>query len=273
MRLTLFLLLLPVCSIAQKKDFGKNDSASYYQQKIKDLYKAAHEQLANSDEYRQAMNALMDIKRKSDSYFALMLSGDAVAADYDKLNALIVPKGFSPLKGPVYRIGFGVSRKRNRRVTDFSFFSLGFNNKSTKPGERIQASFSSAFALDMGYDLTRSTAINIYPYAGLSIQTASLQYKKTGQNNPAYTDITNILLNEQETNASYAKIGYQAGIGFDFVLGKAGQRTGGTMAFIKAGTNRLFGKPVYKIGSTKYDPGISYGEWVITFGFKFFDRQ
>ena len=49
--------------------------------------------------------------------------------------------------------------------------------------------------------------------------------------------------------------------------------SGGGILFVKAGIDKPFGGEKYKIKGRNYDPGISYGDWIVTIGVKFFGRR
>jgi len=78
--------------------------------------------------------------------------------------------------------------------------------------------------------------------------------------------------NDPSVMDSKTEFGYQAGIGFEFVLTKP-SLSGGTLIFFKAGTNRPFQKKTFNFDGFKYDAGFNYGQWMITAGFKFFTRK
>lgn len=275
----LLLITLPLLSQAQ----NHSDSVSYYERQMADMLGKVTDSIVKSDTYKQARERKDYHASKSDGYRSFMIFGEVADVNFGNFNKTIVANGFQPMDGPMYRLGLGMSTKHDRGIVDFTFVSSAFRKKSKRGDETISTNFSNALQFDFGYDLTQSTLINVYPYLGASVRTSSIKYKKPGQTNPNYTDVSNILLNETEVNESSTKFGYQAGVGFDFVLRRnhiregdkiyRSYRTAGTIFFIKAGTSGVIGKETYKIGSVKYRPGIDYGRWIVTFGFKFFGRE
>ncbi len=274
MRLTIILLLLiSIAGEAQEVKQPPIDSVRYYQQKISQLHRKLFDSLRNSEEYKVAQERILYYKRKSDSYGSFVLFMDVAQADYDKFNSNITASGFTPLEGSALRFGFGFSGKSNRVIVDIFSLVAGVAKKSTKGSESIVTNFSSALLIDIGYDVIKNQPINIYPYAGLSVRSSELDYSKPAQINPSFTDITNIIQNRQSVSGYSGKLGYQAGVGFDFVIRNNPQKLGGNMLFFKAGINRPVGKENYKIEGVRYVPGIEYGKWIATIGIKFFGRQ
>ncbi|MDQ2751830.1 MAG: hypothetical protein M3R72_02295 [Bacteroidota bacterium] len=275
MRLFLsFFLLFPVVLFAQSKyKVQPTDSIGFYSNLIRDRYKQVLDSLKNSPETKEVMERLNYLSSHSDNYRSVVFYTDVSAADFNHLNSTLVPEGFSALKKTILRFGYGFSSKYNKVVFDFYIGTLGLNNKSKKGNENVKATFNNLFQVDLGYDLTRSQSVNIYPYAGVSIRSMSLEYNKPAQTNESYSDITNIVQNDPTVTTSATGVGYQAGIGFDFVIGNNKNKTSGTMIFVKAGTSGVFGNPAYKIQNIHYNPGIVYGRWNVTAGFKFFGRN
>jgi hypothetical protein len=283
LRMKAILLLLvaaPLFVQAQKKKKDNpSDSIEHYNYELDRLKRQAIDSVFKSSEYKDAYDRLNYYASRSDGYNSFMIFAELADADFDELHKTIVPNGFERMNRTTSRVGFGVSSKHHRAVTDFAFFVGGFDNESTRGEETIKSRFSSALQVDFGYDLTKSTKINVYPYVGTAIRVSFISYSRSGTSNPNFTDISNININGSEIQENSTKLGYQAGIGFDFVFHQNwnrydnGQRTSGQIIFIKAGTNGSFGKETYRINGIKYRPGIEHGRWIITVGFKFFARQ
>ncbi len=260
---------------AQTYPVRSTDSSYYYQREIGKLRKKMYDSLLRSEEYQTLNRNYQAYIRRSDGYTALVLFTEAEQANYTKFNNNITASGFSAIDGrPVIRFGFGISNKKNRKIVDFNFFSLDLGKNSKKGDEKISTFFSNAIIFYIGYDLVKNQQINIYPYGGLSFRTATINYTKPVIANPSFTDITNLIQNNQSVYASALKIGFQAGVGFDFVLNPMKKNiNGGTIIFIKAGINKAIGKEKYTSEGPDYIPGISYGNWAIAVGFKFFGRN
>ena len=273
--LVLLIMLAAQADVAaQNSPARKIDSAAFYQREMGKLRRKLYDSLISSEEFQALSKKYQSVISKTDNYTAFTLFTEILAADFTRFNKSIANSGFSPLSGPVVRFGMAISNKKNRTVVDFSFFSLDLGKKTVKSDEKIRAFFSNALLLDIGYDLIQSPKINIYPYAGLSMRTANIYYTKPVTGNPSFTDISNLVQNNQNATASYVKLGYQAGVGFDFMLKQRKElRNAGTMVFIKAGTNGVIGKETYSTETVDYHPGIKYGKWAITTGLKFFGRK
>lgn len=102
---------------------------------------------------------------------------------------------------------------------------------------------------------------------------ANLAYRKTGTLDANYTNITNLLRNSANLNASSVPLGYQAGLGADFTIGNSKDGSNAVILFIKGGVNQPFSRDIYKVEGQKYDAGIKKGDWMISLGFKFASRM
>lgn len=270
------LLFLALQGLGQRP-VRQYDSSGYYNREMMRMRKTVMDSLQRTETWQNLQRNYRSYLARSDNYTAMLLSADISAADFSDFNSKITANGFPAMNGPVILIIWGFSSKYNRTVFDLAFIAAGLPRKSKKGDEKLRAEFSNVFMMDWGYDLIPSKTLNIYPYAGLSLRMASLTYEKPATVNPSYTDITNMIQNDQSVIADYIKPAYQAGIGFDFVLkGRHPEERSvysGTILNIKAGTNGIFGKDKYRTKGPNYTPGIRYGAWNVTIGFKFFGRQ
>ena len=171
------------------------------------------------------------------------------------------------------RLGFGMSSKYNRLMFDLYFLTFGFNTKAEKGDEKIKSRLTSVFDVSLGVDLLQSRSVSIYPYAGLGLRNSVLEYSKPTQTNPAYTDISDIIVNEQSVTAERLSVGYLAGVEFDFTINKGMNDVQRTILFVRAGMNRPFRETNYKIEGIKFKPGFVQGDWLITIGFKLGGRS
>lgn len=277
--LTLLLLLSCVLSAnAQYSEYHHRqpdpiDSAKYYRKVISDLYKETFDSLRQSDAFKTALEGLHRHTWQSNRYTSFTIFGDVGKASYDAVNKGIAVYGFPPMNGPQYRLGLGMSHESSDRwIFEFYYAIIGINNKSKKGDSSVKSSYSNLLQLNFGYDLIRSQKINIYPYAGLSLRGTTLVYEQPDQVNPGFTSIVDLVQKEGTTSANKVNLSYQAGLGFDFVIHE-GQKGAGTMLFLRAGTDGIFGSRTFKIDGVKYDADIKQGAWVFAFGFKFFGRN
>lgn len=268
----LLILALPLFAGAQKPSVSE-DSASYYRQQMFQLERSLLDSLRRSQQYVYLRDAAERTWRPSGDYTAVTAFIDVAGANYYKLNASITQSGFDPMGTTVGRVGYGMSYQFDRGMFDLAFFALGLRNTTKKQGEKIVGSFNGYFQCDLGYDLVAARWLNIYPYAGLSFRSSLLSYKKDPQLNNSFTDVTNIVVNDQSVKERCNKLGYQAGVGLDLVVSENRSGGHGVMLFIKGGTARIFGKEVYNIDGIEYKPGIRYGDWIATFGVKIFGRH
>jgi hypothetical protein len=273
----LIVILSYVSSVeAQSVPLSENksaaDSIKYYRKTLYGLYKTAFDSLRHTQPFITASERLQYYTSHSNGYTAFAVYGEIAQASYDAVNRGLLQNGFPSLKGPQYQIGVAISQEyRDRWILDFDI-SAGINNSSKTGGESVKSSFSNLFQVNFGYDFIRSKKINIYPYTGLALRFTSLGYQKPAQVNNNFTGITDIVINDGSVNASAANLSYQAGLGFDFVIHE-NDKGSGTMLFLKAGTDGIFGSTTYKIDGVRYDAQIKQGAWIFALGCKFFARH
>lgn len=271
-RLLIFPLLLSAAlATGQNKPDRWKDSAWLYEKQLNRLTQQTLDSLHKSESYQQITENLNRVRGKTDGYSAFVIFTDLMGADYASFNTRVTASGFPGFSGPLWRLGFGSSNKNKRVVTDFWFMAGGIPKRIKKGDESVTSYVSGFLHLDMGYDLLPSPRINIYPYAGLSLRGGNLEYERPAQLNPAFTDISNLVVNDPSVAATYLRVAGQAGLGIDLVLTHP-RSNGGVMLFTKAGMQRVLGPERFKIDGVKYDPGIRYGDWMVTMGFKFFSR-
>jgi len=251
---------------------GVRDSIIYYQNELNKIYRASYDSLQKSDGVVENTRKLRHFEGLSRSYTALSVFGEVAAADFGSFNKSIAASGFGPLHGPNFRGGFGISHKGYSGVMiDFNFFSAAFDRKSVKGDERIGASFSDFFQLHLGYAVVSTRMFNVYPYAGLSFRASQLTYDAPVTTNPNYTSIVDIIQHNSAYTATSTRLGYQAGLGIDWVIGLDNKGYHGIILFNKTGTDGAFGgDESYKIEGIKYTPGIRMGNWVSALGVKLF---
>jgi len=262
------LLLSPFFLQAQKRN-RPVDSLRYYYGEMSRLRRTYWDSLYKSPEYISINQNIGRLTQKRDEYTGFMLGGELMHNDYREFNKSIADSGFPALKSTAFRVVFGVAFKNNHNIFEMNFFGLGFNNKSEKGQEEIKTGLTSVLQFNYGYDLLKSKYVSIYPYGGFSLRLSNLEYTKPPAINANYTNITNIIANNQSSISSSGRLGYQLGLGIDFLVSKQS----GTMFYIKAGTNRPFTEDKYDVEGVKYKPGILQGDWLVGFGFKFTDAR
>jgi hypothetical protein len=248
------------------------DSSEYYSAQLMNMQRAVMDSLRKSEAYQGVETQLNHYKRPGNNYGSLVLFLDVAHTDFGAFNSSIAQSGFPAMAALSPRIGFGTSIKNNWAIIDFYYVAVGLNAVSKKGEEKIKTSFSSLFEVDLGYDFVNSRSISIYPYGGLSLRIASLRYVKPEIANPNYTNITDIITNQQSISSGSFNVGYQAGLGFDVVTTRTDNNAAAFILFVKAGTTGAIGKERYKISGMRYEPGIKRGDWVITIGCKFAGR-
>jgi hypothetical protein len=276
--LFLIIILFPLALSAQKQRKPKpsketEDSIGYYNMQLGMLWRRAYDSMRASDSFKIYRERRDYHAARSNNYSAFVLYLDFMHTDYSAYNKILAAKGFTNMDHTSARLGFGISTKQGRLMSDLNFITFGFNTKSEKGDEEIKSRLTSVLEVNMGIDLLKSQSVSIYPYAGLGLRISDLEYSKPTQTNPVYTDISDIIINKQSINASRVSLGYQAGIGFDFTIDNDITHTQRTILFVKAGINRPFKETSYKIEGIKFKPGIIQGDWLITIGVKFAGRN
>lgn len=270
-----FLFLLPLVAKSQS---NKVDSAWYYQHEMSKMLRAAQDSVMNLEEYKLLERNFRRAESKSNDYVAFSLFTEVAHADYRDFNKSITASGFPALDEYFARIGFGISGKDGHLMYNVYYAIFGINNTSTHNGAKIKTSSNDVFYFDLGYDLLKSNTFSLYPYAGLSLRSSTLRYVKDAEMNQDFTNVTDIIINDQSVKTSSTKVGYHAGIGFDIRLSRYKYEEtsktvrGGNIPstlFFRFGTNLPIGKETYNINGTKYKPGIRQGDWGITVGIKF----
>lgn len=277
--LLIAIICFPSLLAGQSTSSKKTDSLGYYMQELTRMRGRMMDSLMRSDEYRFMSQRLEYHRSQSDNYSSFNVSLELLGVKADNFNQSITTKGFKSWEGrPITRLGIGWSSKRGRIITDLGLGIFGFNIKSNKGGEKIYGNVSSVGQIDVGYDFIKSKNFNLYPYAGLALRMSSIEYRKPATVNASFSDISDIIQNNQSVFEECVRFGYQAGLGMDIVVdghSRPGRKpnVGGIIFFMKGGINRIIGKETYNIEGIKYRPGIVYGQWAATFGIKLFGRD
>lgn len=269
--LSIVLLIFPLFVAAQtKKNKQPKDSLRYYETQIVKLQKDSWDSLKQSQTYVQLQDNINRLRMKYKTASGAIFSGECMHSNYDDFNKSIEADGFPAMQETSLRLGFGFFMKEKRGVFEFFFVNGGLANKSKKGNEKIRAGMSNLFQMNFGYDLLNSNFLSIYPYAGLSLRSSYLKYKKPEQTNPLYTNITNLVITNQSVDQASMRIGCQFGLNIDFMLLKPGPKKEGLALFVRGGMDQPLWKDRYKIYGVKYDPGIKHGDWLVGFGIKLF---
>ena len=270
----LFSLLASVCFFlftSGQVVNSKTDSIEYYNNELILLNKAYNESLTNSPEFISLNQNLKRLSVASDNYKALAIYTGIFSADMDKFNADNALSNFPAISGPMLSFGFGYSFKKNRRIFDMNIVAIPLGKKSAIENEYIKTHMSALFQFEWGYDFIKNNAVNIYPYAGFGLRATNLEYKSQEQPNPGFNNLSDISTGNKSVKGDMTRLGYQAGVGLEYVLTQKNSM-GGALVFFKAGTNRPFTNKPFTFEGLEYDPGFKYGEWAITAGFKIFGR-
>jgi len=247
------------------------DSTKYYRKIISNIYRTNYDSLRKNPALLEATNNYARLIKNSVAYSSFTIFGAVSEASYGKLNSDIAKRGYPSIKGPLAGIGIGTTHEyRDRWMLEF-YALLGLDNRSKKADSSLKVSYSS-LQINFGYDFVKSRKINIYPYTGLGLRVTDLNYKAPAQINNGYTSIVDIITTDQSTYTTNWNFSYQAGVNLDYVIHE-GNSGNGTMLFLRAGTDGIFGNTTFKIHGLKYDPQIKQGAWQFALGFKFFSRN
>lgn len=273
MRSTLLLLFIfPLVIYGQ----DQIDSSAFFKEKMVEIDqkgKRYFDSLWKTPEYLEAHAGMLRHRKHSKDYTSFTLLGELTHSDFKKFNESIAASGFGPLNEYGSRFSMGFTWKERNHLIDFTVFDMGFWHKSKKGDETIKSSFTNFLQLSYGYALVSSGKTNIYPYGGISFRNSDLRYDAPEDINPSFTNPTNLVQNNRSSYLNSAKLGYEAGLGFDFLLHENRYGTAGTMLCLKLATNGAIGKERYKDNHVNYDPGIRHGDWLVALGFKFFGRN
>lgn len=241
--LCLFIALVSLSVTNAQSNNRTTDSLKYYEKQLRKVSREYHDSMRRDPRFDDAVKSIDRIRKNSDNYTAFALYTTISSADFKKINSDNALSNFGPLSGPMIGVGYGFSFKKNRRMFDLNVSTFGIQKKIKKGNETIRTSITTVFQLEWGYDFIKSNTINIYPYVGFGFRGSSLSYTAPNQTNNAFTNISNIIQNDPSASSWTNELGYQAGIGFEFVTSKSPSR-GGTIIYVKAGTNGAFVKSI-----------------------------
>lgn len=270
-KLLIILLLFPGISFCQYEK-PEIDSLAYYTRQLSEMRKQHQQILYNDSNYHHLNNNIKRLRSQSDSYRGYALYTIASTMDYDKLNEDLSNEGFEKFSGLIWSVGYGFSFKINHSLIDFNIGSLPIKKevKNTN-GDKVRLKNSYFLQLSYGYDFIKSKILNIYPYAGINVRSLELEYIMKPVLNPSPTNITDVILNDQSIESGSNEFGYMAGLGIELVLTNS-SRPGGTLIYIKTGTNRAFNEKSLKLEDYKYKGEFKHGALQFEAGFKFFFR-
>jgi hypothetical protein len=267
-----FFLFFLVFSLPVYAQRAVRDSVNYYNRQIGRIYRNAWDSLRNNDSVKYYNQRLHRAAGSSKAYTAFVIFGEAMSADFGTFNTAIARDGFGPLSNnPLPRIGLGISHKGYSGVmVDFNFFVAGFNRTVKNGDAKINASCSDVFQLQVGYAVVNYRRFSVYPYGGLALRGATLEYTKPAVLNVSYYSLASLVQNDQTASGNGTHVSYQAGLGIDWAFAYDAKRHKGAMLFGKFGTDGIFGSENYKIDGVDYGSGIKYGVWAAEIGVKFF---
>jgi hypothetical protein len=268
----LLFIATPIFVQAQKEE--KTDSVSYYSRQMSQYLRTNWDSLRNTPIYKALQNRYEYHVSRTNDYSSFVMLFDVVHNDYKDFNKQLMAEGFPELKDAGLRFGFGASTRTNRILVDMYFVTVGINNKSTKGNETIRTALTNAFQWEIGYDVLNAKNVAIYPYGGIAFRWSYIKYEKKQEPNPNYTSVFDIRSDGSDYTLNSNRLGFQAGIGFDFTVAQNEKRTGKTILFVKAGMNRPVWKDTYRSKDVPaFKPNIIQGDWLLTIGIKFADKH
>jgi len=266
---TAFLLLIWISAFAHAQQ--TEDSIRYYNRALGEKLREHYELLKKDSTYKRLNENLLRLQTSSDSYHGFILSTHVAKANFNRLNEDLHANGFPSISKPMWMIGYGFSFKKNRRIFDLNVVGFGLPVTSSKDGETLSVSFTSFLEFIWGYDVLKSNRVNLYPYAGVGLRNTTLKYETPVQANAAPTGIFDVVQNNRSFREFVNEIGYQAGLGFEYVV-SGSKKPGGIILFLKGGLQRAFKSKPIKIEGRAFDLRLEPGSMIFEAGFKFFGR-
>ena len=272
-------LFLPLLAEAQyrprvyREEKKITDSARYYKEKLIALQMEAIDSLRQSEKFQDLYAAYKQHTGKSRNYSGFTLFTGLTHSDLGSFGQHIEANGFSPLSSLALNIGMGFSFRTRRLMIDLYAANGAISRTAKKGNETIKINTANFLQLELGYDLLKSAKASIYPFAGLSGRSSTIKYEKPETVNNNAEDITGFIINNQSVTAQSGKVGYQAGVGFDYSISSPQKTPRATLLFLKAGIQGPIGGDRYKMNGHVYHTDLKQGNWVINIGFKFIVRH
>ena len=275
MRISLTLAVLIFCGVLHASaQRALKDSLQYYNNRLNCLYQRVWDSLKLDDSARYYQRQIKRANSRSRNYTAFTFFGGVEGADYKTFNRAIAKDGFSPVTGSLRQVGGGISfRGYNGIIIDLNYVISGFGGSASNGDSRITTRSLETLDLQVGYAVINVSRFTVYPYVGIDNRFSSLHYSTQDTINPNYNSIASILQSGKNVNTSSDVLGYQAGVGIDWVVHHADNSHGGIILFAKFGTDGVFGNETYPIAGANYNPGIRYGAWAAQLGLKLFVRS
>lgn len=275
MRIPLTLTILWFCCILHvNAQRSLKDSLQYYNDRLNCLYSRVWDSLKLDDSARYYQRQIKRAHARSRNYTAFTFFGGVESADYKTFNTAIAKDGFSPVTGSLRQVGGGISfRGYQGIIIDLNYVISGFGGSASNGGSRITTRSLETLNVQIGYAVINTGRFSIYPYVGLVNRFSSLDFGTPDTLNPNYNSIASILQSGKSVNTESDVLGYQAGVGVDWVVHHVDDNRGGIIVFAKFGTDGVFGNETYPIAGVNYNPGIRYGAWAAQLGLKLFIRS
>lgn len=269
--LLLFFLPLTVFSQEESKPYF-TDSLEYYQRQLSEIQKRTQDSMRESRAYKDAMAGIERNRGKTNNYSGFVIFTGLMSSEYGAFNTSITQSGFDPIDALSLQFGFGISLREDPITFDV-YYMAGSGATTKKGDEKISASVINFFQMDLGVNIVKARKLSVYPFLGLAYRLSFLEYEKPDELNTAFTNISDLVINDQSVNMNSSRIGYQAGVGMDVVISENKRNTSNIVLFTKAGISRPIWKDKYKFQGIEYNPGIKHGRWAISLGLKFCGRQ
>jgi hypothetical protein len=268
--LTVLLFCGVLCASAQR---SVKDSVQYYNGRLTRLYDRVWDSLKLDDSARYYRRQLKRAHLRAKNYAAFSIFGGVENADYKTFNTAIAKDGFNAMRGPLQLIGGGFSfQGYNGVIVDLNFVVGGFGSTAYNSGSSITTGSLETLNFQLGYAVINVPRFTVYPYVGFDNRFSSLHYATQDTLNPNYNSFGSILQSGKSVTAYSDVLGYQAGVGVDWVVQSGVNNRGGIIVFGKFGTDGVFGAETYLISGVNYNPDIRYGAWAAQLGVKFYSR-
>jgi hypothetical protein len=252
------------------------DSARYYRWELVRIRRASDSAMRHSEEWLTAQQGLERAEGKrgvGGDYAGFVLFGGVMNARLDAFRQTLTDAGFTPMNDNAFKFGVGISTRSNNTIVDFYFLSGTAEYRATRGDEKVGVAIASALHLDIGVNLLPSRRVAFYPYAGLSWRIVGLHYEAPAVMNEAYRNVSELVVNERSFQTGSGRIGYQAGLGFDLLLGENRKHSTNKVFFVKGGLDRPFGADRFRYGGINIANAPQLGTWEVYAGIKFGNKN
>jgi hypothetical protein len=265
-------ILTLISALAALGAHAQTDSARYYRWELMRMRRESDSTLRNSPEWLAAQRGLERAagqRSRGGDYTGFTMFGGVMNTRLDALSQSLSSAGFTSMNENAFKYGVGISNRSRQVIFDFYFITGTADYKAKRGDESVKVSMGGVLQLDLGFNLLPSRSIAFYPYAGLSVRLATLRYSSPAVINPAYRNVSELVVNDRSFTATSSRIGYQAGFGLDLLLGENKMHSTNKVFFVKGGLSRAIGTERFRYADITIANPPQIGNWEVYAGIKF----